>query len=282
MEGNFTIYKYNVTYDRAKDWMYENPPKHLPLFFEVADLVWWQTLMVDHWTFPFQVCVFYLSTVFGLQKVMKRREPFRLRQLLVLWNVLLAAVNFFGFMRQLQELVPILGKPDGFHRSLCIREELNLPSAFWGLLFCLSKFVFLGDTILIVLTKKPLLFIYWYHHAVAIIVPWMIFPDSEPICRWIGCSNFFVLSCMYAYFAMKAMNVRLPRQAGLVIAILHVLEMLLGAVVQIYTAREILSGRDCARTINSVKWSLIPHVSLLFFFGHLLLKSIRKPKAKTM
>jgi len=35
------------------------------------------------------------------------------------------------------------------------------------------------------------------------------------------------------------MRVKLPRQAGLVVAILHVVEMLLGAVVQIYTANEI-------------------------------------------
>ncbi len=35
------------------------------------------------------------------------------------------------------------------------------------------------------------------------------------------------------------MGVRLPTWAGLTIAILHVVEMLLGAFVQIYTAREI-------------------------------------------
>lgn len=35
------------------------------------------------------------------------------------------------------------------------------------------------------------------------------------------------------------MHIKLPRRAGLVIAILHVLEMMLGAVVQVYTAREI-------------------------------------------
>ncbi|OXA43623.1 elongation of very long chain fatty acids protein 6 [Folsomia candida] len=276
------LYNYNATYDRAKDWIYENPPKHFPFFFEVADLVWWQNVMVDYWQFPFVVCVVYLTTVFGMEGWMRGRTPFKLKRFLVCWNVTMALLNLFGFVRQMQELVPILAKPDGFHRSLCIREELNLPTAFWGLFFCLSKYLFLGDTILIVLTKKPLLFIYWYHHAIAIIVPWMIFPDSEPICRHIGGSNFFVLFCMYSYFALKGMHIKLPRRAGLVIAILHVLEMMLGAVVQVYTAREIIKGRDCARTMNSVKWSLIPHVSLLFFFGHLLLKSIHKSKPKTL
>lgn len=122
------LYNYNATYDRAKDWIYENPPKHFPFFFEVADLVWWQNVMVDYWQFPFVVCVVYLTTVFGMEGWMRGRTPFKLKRFLVCWNVTMALLNLFGFVRQMQELVPILAKPDGFHRSLCIREELNLPT----------------------------------------------------------------------------------------------------------------------------------------------------------
>jgi hypothetical protein len=115
-------------FDRAKDWIYENPPKYLPFFFEVADLVWWQDVMLQYWQFPFFVCFIYLSTVFGIQAAMKKREAFQVKRFLILWNFARAALYLFGFVRQMQELVPIVLGTGGFHRSLCIREELNMPT----------------------------------------------------------------------------------------------------------------------------------------------------------
>jgi len=38
---------------------------------------------------------------------------------------------------------------------------------------------------------------------------------------------------------LQALNIRLPKMAGLTIAFLHVIEMLMGAVIQIYTAWQI-------------------------------------------
>lgn len=105
------------------------------------------------------------------------------------------------------------------------------------------------------------------------------------------------------------MNFKLPRTAGLTIAVLHVIEMFIGTATQIYTAREIgksetkseiyiyfltfrmnflifilyfivAKGRECARTINSIKWSMIPHISLLFFFGKLLFNYIVRNRSK--
>lgn len=138
---NYTMYK--PVYEGAKDWIYENPPKHLPFFFEVADLIWWQNLMLDYWKFPFYVATVYLTLVFGIQAWMKDREPFELRKTLILWNLSMGILNLVGFVRQFQELYPILNKPGGFHRSLCNREELNQPAGLLGtlLFIVLSKVI---------------------------------------------------------------------------------------------------------------------------------------------
>lgn len=112
---------YTLAYEGAKDWIYVQPPKHHPFFFELVDMVWWQNMMIEYYTFPFYVCAAYLSIVFGLQAYMKNREAYKLRGILIAWNLTMAAINLFGFVRQAPELYEILGKSDGVHRSLCVR-----------------------------------------------------------------------------------------------------------------------------------------------------------------
>jgi len=105
----------------AKDWVYVKPAKFSPFFFELIDLVWWQDVMITYWKVPFYVCVIYLFTIFGIRRFMHDRKPMELRSVLFFWNFTMALINAMGFFRQIQELIPILGKPHGIHNSLCVR-----------------------------------------------------------------------------------------------------------------------------------------------------------------
>lgn len=70
-------------------------------------------------------------------------------------------------------------------------------SGYWSWLFCLSKFAELGDTLLIVLRKKPLLFLHWYHHVLTLNYGIISYSDHTPYNSWIIWLNFTVHSFMY-------------------------------------------------------------------------------------
>ena len=69
--------------------------------------------------------------------------------------------------------------------SICFSMDPRGPAAFWACLFSFSKIAEFGDTLFLVLRKRPVIFLHWlvrrflflmmffrYHHAVVIILSW--------------------------------------------------------------------------------------------------------------
>ncbi|KAM9284734.1 very long chain fatty acid elongase 6-like [Morus bassanus] len=67
----------------------------------------------------------------------------------------------------------------GFKQSVCSQSFcIHSISKFWVYLFVLSKILELGDTVFIVLHKKKLMFLHWYHHITTLIIT--RYPASSP------------------------------------------------------------------------------------------------------
>lgn len=52
-----------------------------------------------NWTLAFGLVTFYVAFIFGVQHLMKDREPFDLRIPLAMWNALLSIFSFIGMYR---------------------------------------------------------------------------------------------------------------------------------------------------------------------------------------
>lgn len=67
----------------------------------------------------------------------------------------------------------------------------------------ISKVVEFGDTAFIVLRKKDLKFIHYYHHVVTAVSCWHFYPYYEPMQIFYGTMNAFVHSLMYPYYTLR-------------------------------------------------------------------------------
>lgn len=91
-----------------------------PFDWEHINLSYCRRWMNKNWTLSIFASAVYIILIFLGQNWMKHRPAFKLRKLLVLWNISLAMFSIFGFIRTVPELVHINGT-FGFHFSICIR-----------------------------------------------------------------------------------------------------------------------------------------------------------------
>jgi hypothetical protein len=263
-------------------WDYETPRSFEAYDFEKIDYPGWKHFMAVNWKLPIYISAVYVIVIFSIQSYMKNRQPLKLKTPLFLWNLSLGIFSILGFIRIAQELFHVLTSPNGFHRSLCVRDGMNEPMAYWSILFALSKYVELGDTIFIVLRKQPLILLQWYHHCTAMTLAWIVVPYAEPITRYYGGMNYGVHSIMYPYFALKSLKVPIPRTISKCITFLQLLQMIVAVSVNAYTEVVLGSGNSCARDSTSIKWSWAIYGSYVFLFAHFFYKSYYSKKSKKL
>ena len=161
--------------------------------------------------------------------MMKTRSPFRLQKLLFVWNVGLALFSILFSLRMATIIIHRL-QEYGVYNTLCYpgAAEHKKVASIWAYWFIMSKAVELGDTVFIVLRKKPLLIVHWYHHTSVLVYTWnsSIYPSS--IYLFFGIANSFVHACMYTYLALKVLKVPIPKQTGMIVTILELIQLVTG------------------------------------------------------
>ncbi|ODM97560.1 putative fatty acid elongation protein 3 [Orchesella cincta] len=262
----------------------ENPYFH-GFEFEKIGFTGWQEFMIENWKLAIYASVFYVITIFGLQRVMKNRPAFDLRKCLFVWNLAIGLASLVGFIRVFPAFLTVLSEQNGFYNSICVKKGLDIPSAYWAIVFACSKFLELGDTVFIVLRKRPLVFLQWYHHLVTLMVTWITAPLVEPIVRWYAVLNAFVHSFMYLYFALRAISVKIPSYVANFITTIQFSQMLVGFVVNMASWYLQHNGYGCVRYPLSINVFGFVYGTFILLFGKLfydsVIKSGRKLKQKT-
>ncbi|ODM97553.1 Elongation of very long chain fatty acids protein 6 [Orchesella cincta] len=251
--------------------------------FEKVDLFWWQRFASENWKLGFYAGALYIAAIFCIQNYMKNRPAFELKRSLFWWNLTIGILSMVGFVRTLPGFLTVLTK-GGFYNSICVKDGFDIPTGYWCVAFTISKYVELGDTIFIVLRKRPLIFLQWYHHVITLIAVWLTGPLVEPISRWYVVLNCMVHALMYPYFSLRAVNVKVPVYVANIITTLQFSQMLIGFSVNMTSWYLRHNGYDCARDPLSINVFAFVYGSFILLFGKLfydsVIKSGRKLKEK--
>merc|ERR1719271_634156 len=106
-------------------------------------------------------------------------------------------------------------------------------TGFWVQLFIFSKIPELFDTIFIVLRKKPLIFLHWYHHVTVLLYCFHAYKTEAPQALYFVAMNYSVHAVMYGYYCLMALRI-MPKwfSAGL-ITLAQISQMIIGVAVQV-------------------------------------------------
>lgn len=144
----------------------------------------WFEYFLQHFWINYAACILYVIIIFSGQKYMKKRSPLNPGMFLFVWNTSLCLFSLFGFLRMFAEIPLLLRHYQNFQSTVCIPQLETGPSAFWQVMFTLSKFIEFGDTFLLVIRKKPVIFLHWYHHITVLVYTMHVVTRFSPIGRW--------------------------------------------------------------------------------------------------
>jgi stearoyl-CoA desaturase (delta-9 desaturase) len=134
------------------------------------------------------------------QSLMAERPALDLKTPLQLWNGTLSVLSFIGFVVNLGYLQEVTFETSYIQTAVDIKAKYGMVL----MVFLLSKFVELSDTVFLVLRKKDVCFLHWFHHLTVLIYCWFSIHDPIGTGYWFAQTNMLVHAVMYAYFAFAS------------------------------------------------------------------------------
>lgn len=196
------------------------------------------------WSLPCVAIVLYLIMVHYLPSVMAKREAFDLRWALKIWNFLLVVLSVFIFWGMIGPVVSFLSHR-GFYNMICLPNgELYVGLPFFCIwLFALSKFAELIDTLFLILRKRPVNFLHWYHHTTVLAYTYFSMAVLTPPGAIFGVVNAGVHTVMYWYYFLAACG-RRPSW-GKLVTVIQLSQMVVGITTASCWTYFYLSGDLC-------------------------------------
>lgn len=180
------------------------------------------------WWLSYVVGFLYVMALWWGTDYVKDKKPFDLKGPLALWNLLLAVFSFIGAARMVPHLVLMLSSY-GFDYSICrtlSRSFGNGPPGLWLSLFIFSKYFELIDTAFLVVRKKKVGCLHWYHHCTVLLYCWHSYLWEMPTGVYVAAMNYTVHMIMYFYYFLAA--VCKPPSWALFVTCIQLIQMAIG------------------------------------------------------
>lgn len=248
--------------------------------FEGSPMSMW---MAHYYWLPVLISGAYVVSIFSGKAVMSCLPALELKWPLFLWNLLLAAFSTVGAARTVPHLAATVYQ-HGWYYSICTNCGDTFGAGevgLWACLFILSKIPELVDTVFIVLRKKPLILLHWYHHWSVLLYCWQSYATQSSAGIWFIAMNYSVHSIMYTYYALASVGMWPRAIPSWIITILQLSQMVVGIIICVLTYHfQARLGRPCAINEVSFKTGVAMYFSYFLLFLQVLLQLLTKGKPK--
>jgi len=226
-------------------------------------------------------CVFKKETLKeDIKRCEKLNHPFDLRLPLGIWNLFLSVFSFVGAFRTVPHLLAILVSKT-YQESVCdiaVDAYGNGPCGFWSVLFILSKIPELIDTVFIVLRKKPLIFLHWYHHVTVLLFCWHAYSTEAASGLYFIAMNYTVHAIMYGYYCAQAFRVVPKNFPAYIITMGQISQMVVGTTVCTSAWYFYSKGITCHNDFYNLVAGALMYGSYLYLFMEFAYNRYVKPK----
>lgn len=187
----------------------------------------------------------------------------------------------------------VFKKPDGTYglhggldTAICVYRDDLYRRGVVGLLnmaFMFSKIPELIDTVLLVVHKKPIIFLHWFHHTTVLLFCWHGWVNPSMTLLWTAVINFSVHAFMYFYYFLASINVRsILKPVAPFITLAQIIQMVIGVGYMGYAIYYDMIGGGCDTNWLHCQLFLWMFVSYGILFSNFFLQRyvFKKPKGK--
>ena len=207
--------------------------------------------------------ILYYPSIRIAQRCMKYRKPFHLKTPMLIWNMFMAIMSGIGAFYTVPYLSNAFLEWEGDRVYCDYPTIINNEQIYYIIqVFCYTKIVEWIDTVFLILRKRRVIFLHWFHHlATYTYCLYAVYnPDMYASGLWFTAMNLFVHAVMYTYYAFATIGYKL--RLNVLITFLQTAQMFVG----VYVA---LKMRQCSE-VNQVGFYLC--IAMYSFYVYLFSK----------
>eukprot|EP00522_Entomoneis_paludosa_P009680 CAMPEP_0172448440 /NCGR_PEP_ID=MMETSP1065-20121228/7464_1 /TAXON_ID=265537 /ORGANISM="Amphiprora paludosa, Strain CCMP125" /LENGTH=296 /DNA_ID=CAMNT_0013199941 /DNA_START=24 /DNA_END=914 /DNA_ORIENTATION=+ len=217
---------------------------------------------------PIAACVMYVVLIVAGQAYFETRPRWHWNKIMACWNLALSLFSAMGMLRTAPNLLHNLATLS-IRDNLCGDPQVNYGSGSTGLwvqMFILSKFPELIDTFFIVIHKKKLIFLHWYHHVTVLLYCWHSYVTKSPPGIFFVVMNYTVHAMMYFYYFLMAAKLKPKWLQAAYITAAQISQMVVGVAVTLSGFYYYKTDASCQIEADNNTAAFVMYGSYLFLF----------------
>lgn len=217
---------------------------------------------------PSLIVCCYLFMIYCGPIWMSSRHAYELKIPLAVWNLCLCLFSTCGMIRTVPHFLHNITTMS-FRHTICTHPKVTYGDGacgLWVMLFIFSKVPELVDTLFIILRKRKLWFLHWYHHITVLLYCWYSFAHQSPAGLYFVSMNYTVHSAMYGYYYLQSID-KWPKQIPpSLITIAQISQMFVGTGICLMSMLYLTDGEACDVGTGNVVAGALMYGSYLYLF----------------